>query len=154
MALCDVALAVLLYALLEPVNQLLSRMAMAFRLVQAAILGANLVNLEQAITLASAPTEASQLSVTRLLQAHAAGYDFGLFFFGINCLLMARLIIRSTFVPSALGWMLTAAAVVYLAGSTLRVLAPAALDVFAPAYAIPLLAELAFCVWLLVRARN
>ena len=55
MTLADVAVAALLYSVLKPVSELLSRMAMAFRLVQAAILGLNLLNLHQAVALASEP---------------------------------------------------------------------------------------------------
>jgi hypothetical protein len=38
-------------------------------------------------------------------------------------------------------------------GSSIRVLVPPAVAVFAPAYGIPLLAELSLCVWLLVARR-
>ncbi len=44
MALCDVALAILLFGLLRPVSPLLALMAAAFRLLQAAIIGSNLIN--------------------------------------------------------------------------------------------------------------
>lgn len=152
MTLADVAVAALLYSVMKPVSELLSRMAMAFRLVQAAILGLNLLNLHQAVALASEPGAGSAAQVAMFLDAHAAGYDLALFFFGVNCLLVAALVLASTFLPRALGWMLLTAAVVYLTGSTLRVVAPAAVEGFAPAYVVPLIAELAFCAWLLIKA--
>ena len=151
MALSDVALAVLLYFLLRPISELLSLMAMAFRLVQASILGLNLLNLQQAIALAGSSRQGADVLALHFLEAHAAGYDFGLFFFAINCMFVGVLVARSTFLPHALAWPLLAAGVVYLVGSLLRVLAPAAVEAFAPAYAVPLIAELAFCAWLLFK---
>lgn len=153
MAMSDVGLAVLLYAMLKPVNPVLAAMATAFRLVQAAILGINLLNLLQALSLATStlPPDVQAPLVLHALQGHAIGYDLGLFFFAINCMLMARLLVRSGFVPRWIGYLLGASGAVYLVGSTLRVLAPQAGEAFAVAYVLPLVAELSFCVWLLSR---
>jgi hypothetical protein len=154
MALSDVALAGVLYVLFAPVNRTLSLMAMAFRLVQAAILGVNLVNLHSAVALATSDgIEAGMQSllVLRAIDAHAAGYDFGLFFFAMNCFLVGVLILRSGIIPKLLGWLLMGAGAVYLVGSLLRVVAPALVDTVAPAYLLPLVAELGFCLWLIAR---
>lgn len=153
MAMSDVGLAVLLYAMLKPVNATLAAMATAFRLVQAAILGMNLLNLLQALSLATTalPPDVQAPLVLRALQGHAIGYDLGLFFFAINCMLTAALLVASGFVPRAIGYLIGASGVVYLVGSTLRVLAPQAGEAFAIAYVLPLVAELAFCLWLLSR---
>ena len=121
-------------------------------LAQAAILGLNLQNLDRALALsqgAGAPALASDASIRAALEAHATGYDLGLFFFAVNCLLVGALIRRASFIAAAYGWLLSAAGLVYLIGSTLRVIAPAYAEAFAPAYVIPLIAELGFCVWLL-----
>lgn len=129
-------------------------MAMAFRLAQAAVLGLNLVHLDRALALAhNTALEVGQRDalVSELLEAHAAGYDLGLLFFAINCLLVAVLLVRSRVVPRVIGLGVGAAGVVYLVGSVLRIVAPALVEVVAPAYAIPLLAELGFCGWLIVR---
>ena len=158
MLLADVALAVLLYHLLRPVSQLLSLMGAAFRLMQAAVLGLNLLNyhaagllLGGAGYLAALDAESVHALVSLFLDLHAHGYDLGLIFFGVSNLIVGYLVIRSVRFPAILGYGLQAAGVVYLVGSFTRFLAPAAFATIQPAYAIPLAAELAFCAWLLVK---
>jgi hypothetical protein len=145
MALADVGVGVLLYALLRVVHPTLSMMAMAFRLAQAACIGLNLVHLVLAVRLTPDPLAQTFLS------AHAIGYDLSLFFFAINCLLTGALVARSGFLPRGLGWMLAGAGGVYLVGSTLQVVAPGLGESFAPAYAITLVSELSMCVYLMTR---
>lgn len=147
MALADVALGALLYFLLSPVSAVMSMMAMAFRLAQAAILGVNLLNLMLAARFAG---EGDPLAAV-FLEAHGVGYDLGLFFFAVNCLLVGALVYRARFIPRAIGALLGLSGLVYLVGSTIRVVAPELAEVVAPAYGLPLVAELAFCAWLLVR---
>lgn len=156
MLIADVALAVLLFRLLQVYGLTLALTAMAFRLMQAAVLGANLLNLQEAVLLAASNGPTSLLGdhttaalATLRLQAHAEGYDLGLVFFGINTLLTSVLLLRSRWTPRALSLLMAAAGVVYLAGSSLRLLAPNLSSAFAPAYVLPLLAESAFCLWLL-----
>lgn len=152
MALSDVGLAVLLFLVFAHVSRTLSLMAMAFRLVQAGILGANLSNLREAVTLAhgGAVDVMDAKTMMRALEAHAAGYDLGLFFFGINCLLVGGLLVRARFLHRSVGTMLTAAGLVYLTGSTLRVVRPGWVEAFAPFYVIPFVGELALAIALLV----
>ncbi|MCB1755111.1 MAG: DUF4386 domain-containing protein [Gammaproteobacteria bacterium] len=158
MAICDVALAILLYTLLKPVNATLSLMAAAFRLVQSAILGMNLLNQFFAVLILNAPQSNTGLDSGQanalaglFLDAHSHGYDFGLLFFGINCLLVGYLIYRSGFLPRIFGPLLGLAGVVYLSGSYLRILAPVYAELFSPAYLVPLVAESLFCLWLLIK---
>ncbi len=149
MALCDVALAVLLFGLLGPVSPTVSLLAMVFRLMQAAVVSATLLDHHAALLLLQAPGNA-ELAL-HALERRAHGYDLGLIFFGVNSLATGWLVWRSGFLPSLLGLGIALAGVVYLAGSLLLFLLPAWAGPFAPAYAIPLLAETAFCLWLLVR---
>jgi hypothetical protein len=85
------------------------------------------------------------------LEAQSHGYDLGLIPFGINCLLTGYLVYKAEFLPRTIGLMLVAAGVVYLVGSYLRFLAPALAGPFQMAYALPLVAETAFCLWLLIK---
>ena len=154
----DVALAVLLYRLFRPVSPTLSLMAAAFRLLQAAILGFNLLNYHAALLLLggagyAAAFEPAQLHalVSFFLELHGHGYDLGLLFFGVSNLILGYLIVRSGYLPSLFGYALQAAALVYLVGSSTRFLAPEALPQVQPAYVVPLLAELGFGLWLLIR---
>ena len=155
MVLADVGIGALLYFLLAPVDKMLSFLAMAFRLAQAAILGLNLVHLQQAITFAhtSAFNTAQKAAlVNTSLQSHAIGYDLGLFCFALNCVFIGILLLKTH--NKALKWIgmsVILAALVYFTGSILRLVAPTLAATFAAAYVIPLIAELALCGYLLFR---
>lgn len=158
MALSDVALAVLLYVLFKRVNETLALMAMVFRLLQAAILGTNLLNHYAALLVLGANGSGGAFSAPQLetlslllLSFQAHGYDLGLIFFGINCLLIAVLIKLAPAFPNFLGVLIGLAGLVYLTGSFLRFLAPALSVSFQPVYVVPVVAETAFCLWLLSR---
>jgi hypothetical protein len=158
MLMSDVAIAVLLYQLLKPVSKTLSLMAAAFRLTQASILGFNLLNYYAPMLLLTdggymSPFDAGQQHSLALLflELHSYGYDLGLLFFGLSNLILGYLIIRSHYFPIILGYVLQAAGLVYLAGSFTRFLSPDIVSLMEPAYIIPLIAELSFCLWLLVK---
>lgn len=157
MLLCDVAIAVLFYYLLKHVSKTLALIAAAFRLTQAAVLGMNLLNFYTPMLLLSYATfdafNTEQVAnlMSLFLQMHSYGYDLGLMFFAVSNLVLGYLLIRSEYFPSALGYLVQAAAVVYLIGSLVHFLLPAALATIQPAYIIPLVAELAFCLYLLIR---
>jgi hypothetical protein len=159
--LCDVALAVLLYVLLQPVSKTLALMAAAFRLTQTAVIALNLLSYYSALLLLDgadyvAAFDPAQLNalVALALDTHAHGYDLGLIFFGASCLVLGTLIVRSGYLPKWLGALVAVAGVVYLAGSYTLFLAPDLAEAIQPAYAIPLVAEVALCLWLLIRGVN
>lgn len=152
MALCDVAVAVLFFSLFRTVHEGVARAAMVFRLIQAAILGANLLNHAGALMVLKSGMPEAEAWAAYLLGLHSLGYDLGLIFFGVNSLLTGWLIWTSGFLPRVIGGGIGAAGLVYLAGSTVRVIAPDLVPVFAPAYLVPLLAELSLALWLTVFA--
>ncbi|MFC2970371.1 DUF4386 domain-containing protein [Acidimangrovimonas pyrenivorans] len=161
MALCDVALALLLYALLRPAGPLLAMTATAFRLVQTAVIAANLLNFNAALMLltrgeALGGLDAAQRETLAMLalENHGIGYDIGLAFFALNCLILGLLLFRSGYFPRLLGPLMGVAGLVYLTGSSLRLLAPGLYEAFSPAYGLCLLAELSLCLWLLIRGVN
>jgi hypothetical protein len=158
MLMSDVAIAVLFYVLLRPVSTTLAMMAAVFRLTQAAVVGSSLLLYYSALLLLNgsgyaASFEPQQLHALALLllDMHSHGYDLGLLFFGVSSLMLGYLVVRSAYFPAVLGYGLMAAAVVYLAGSLLRFLVPEYLPAFAPLYIVPLVAEISFCLWLLVK---
>ncbi|MBN9886789.1 DUF4386 domain-containing protein [Salipiger abyssi] len=151
MALADVALAVLLYLLLRPVNGAVALLAMVFRLVQAALIAMSLLLLFGALLALDRMGGAAAETALLATELHAHGYDLGLVFFGINSLLTGWLLLRSGYVPRALGVLLGLAGAVYVCGSALRFFVPALTEAFAPAYLLPVIAETAFCLWLLIR---
>ncbi|WP_323785285.1 DUF4386 domain-containing protein [Thalassovita sp.] len=148
MALCDVVLAVLLYRILRPVDEVLALLAMVLRLVQMAIVMGSALYLVQAEQVL-----ASGSNVLIPLSLHAAGYDLGLLFFGANTLITAVLLCRSDRAPVWLSAALGAAGVVYLVGSLSRFVAPDFNAAMQLAYLLPLIAETGFCLWLLFAAR-
>lgn len=85
------------------------------------------------------------------LDLHSHGYDLGLLFFGLSCLVLGRLVVRSVLFPGIFGYGLMAAGAVYLAGSCTRFLFPDLAPAIAPLYIVPLVAELSFALWLLFR---
>ena len=158
MAVSDAAVAVLLFVLLRPAGAVLALMATVFRLVQTAILGGNLLNHHAALVALDATgplggVDAATREALALfsLEVQGDGYDLGLIFFGVCSVLVGVLIWRSRFLPRLLGAAVIAAGAVYLIGSALVFLAPGAADAFTPAYAVPLVAETALALWLLIR---
>ena len=85
------------------------------------------------------------------LDMHSHGYDLGLVFFGFSSLFLGYLVIKSEFFPKILGYGLIAAAVVYLTGSLTRFIFPGYVSIMTPIYIVPLIAELTFCLWLLIK---
>ena len=148
MAASDVALAVLLYAMLRAVAPVLALMAMVFRLMQAAVIAGNAMALRAAGEVAMAGGDPLPH-----LAEHAAGYDLGLFFFAFNSLMMAVLLIRAG-APRVIGWGIGAAGLVYLGGSMTRFVAPEMNAAMQMGYIVPVIAETALMVWLLVFAAH
>ncbi|MBN8186882.1 DUF4386 domain-containing protein [Salipiger thiooxidans] len=152
MALADVALAVLLYQLLRPVSAPVALAAMVFRLVQAGLIAASLLFQAGALLALEMQGEAGAATAQLAMALQAHGYDLGLVFFGVTCLLTGWLLARAGARPALLGWLIAASGLVYIAGSALRFLAPELGAAFEPAYLLPMLAESGFCLWLLLRA--
>lgn len=159
MFLCDAGLAVLLFVLLRPVNFTLALLALCLRLTQTAVIAANLLNYHAALLVLGGPAPAdpaqsqsqSQSLALLYLDLHAHGYDLGLLLFGIHCLVLGQLIRRSGFLPRTLGFLMWGGGCAYLVGSYTRFLLPQYLDAVQPVYALALVAELALCLWLLIR---
>ena len=159
MVAADIATAVLLYVLLAPVNRTVSRAAAAFRLVQSAVLGANLLNHLMAVQLLEGDglldgytTKQRDSLVLQSLETHRFGYFIALVFFAIHLVLLAWLIHRSGYLPRWLGWLLGAAAAGYLIDSLSFFASPGYDGAFSPLVLAPaLVAELSLLLWLLVR---
>lgn len=143
MAMCDAALAVLLFLILRPLGTGLALMAMVFRLMQGAVIAASLLLLLAALRPDFAPSAAA------LIEMHGVGYDLGLAFFGVNSVLTGVLLYRFGGAVRVIAVGIALSGVVYFTGSALRLGDPALAAAFAPAYGLPVLAESAFCLWLL-----
>jgi len=162
MLLCDVGVALALYAVFRGFSRSLALLAAFFRLVHAAVVGANLLNTYMPLLLLGGASGLSAFGAEQryalalmFLTAHGYGYAVGLVFFGACCAVLGYLVLRSRYVPRVLGVLLLVAAVGYVADSLARTLlldyASAetvfAALVFAPAF----IAELSFALWLLIK---
>ncbi len=143
MATLDIALALLLFRLLRRFGPDLALAALVLRLVQMAVIAAHLPLLASALT--SAEPQA-------LIDRHAARYDLGLWFFGLNALVMAVLLRRLG--ASRLSVLICAVGFVYLIGSLTRFVAPDLNALMQPAYLIAVVAELSLALWLLRAPRS
>lgn len=144
MLLADVAIAAVFLRLFAISSPLLAPLAFALRLVQAALIGAALLPLTLAPSLSPALLD-------HAIALHGLGYDLGLVFFGVNCIVMAAMLVRAGLFGRLLPLALAGSGAVYLTGSLSALFAPAFNAAMQPAYALPLLAEGAFCLWLILR---
>jgi len=162
MLLGDVLVAGALYVVFRGFSRNLALLAAFFRLAQAAVLGVNLLNTYVPLLLladggyltAFQPEQLNAL-VLLALEAHSFGYLIGLVFFGVHCMILGYLVVKSAYVPRILGVLLVIAGVGYLVDSFGRTLLPTYDDhanlflviVFVPAF----VAEVSFCLWLLLK---
>ncbi len=153
--LCDIGVAALFYDLFKPVGPVTALAAALFRLAHAAIFGVAAILYFGAITLL-ASGGASAFTVPQLqglallaLRLHGVAYNIALVFFGVHCLLLGSLVIRSGFLPALLGWLLVVAGACYLVNSATH-LVFTGLDFF-PWILLPgLVAESGLTLWLLI----
>jgi hypothetical protein len=152
---CDVALAVLLYRLLEPVSRTVAMAAAAFRLAYAAIAGANVIlHFAPLLALTGEPALAPIAAVT-LTRLHLLGFDVALAFFGVHVALLGYLVFRSSYLPRVLGLLLLLGGVAYMANSVISLVMPGALSDVALILLAPAgLGEIAIALWLLVAGVN
>jgi hypothetical protein len=161
MLVADVAIAVVLYHLLRPLDRTLAAFAAAFRLTQAAVLSLNLLSMFQALRilddadylapLGNDPVEALALLS---LDSHRYGYILGLTFFGFATIAIGAIAWSSDRMPSALGAVLLLAGTGYVLDMAMFFMIPGydgALSglILAPA----LIGELWFALWLLTKGR-
>ncbi|MDK3019739.1 DUF4386 domain-containing protein [Pseudodonghicola flavimaris] len=142
MILADVAIAAVFLRLFATGFPVLAPMAFGLRLVQAAGIAAAVIPLALVPELTDHP-----IALLQALRLHDLGYDTALIFFGLNCLLMARMLwpLMRPFLPLAMA----GAGAVYLTGSLAALTAPALAAALEPAYLLPLVAETGLCLWLI-----
>jgi hypothetical protein len=153
---CDVAVAAIFYVLFEPVNRTLSLVACAFRLVLVAILGVALLGRYAPLFLlkdtVSAAFENEQLQALGhvSIKMFQRGFDVALVFFGFHCLAIGWLAYRSRFLPRFLGVLLLIAGLCYLISTFANLVFPAVALPF-DIQVLSYVAEMALCLWLIVR---
>jgi hypothetical protein len=162
MHVCDVPLMMIIYILLRPANRNLALLALLFNLVQTAVLVANKLNLLTPLFLSESANylhtlDSQQLQVLSYLaiKSHGYGFGFGLIFFGFVCIIEGYLIIRSEYFPKLIGVLMQIAGLCYLINSFSMILAPGLANKLFPIILLPaFIAELSFCLWLLIKGVN
>lgn len=159
---CDVAVAVILYALLRPVDRNLALLAAFMRVACDIILAvASLSHFAALKLLADADYlktfQPDQLHTLALLamKLHGDAYAISLVFFSFACLALGYLIFRSGYLPKVLGGLLTIAGVCYLINSFAHFLNPEFAASLFPAIFVPIfVSELSLTLWLIVKGVN
>jgi hypothetical protein len=159
---CYLAVTLLVYFLLKPVNGHLSLLAAFFSLIGCAIGAVScLFYLAPVVVLGSAQyltvftVEQLQAQALTFLTLSALANDMGLSFFGLHVLTLGYLIRRSTFLPRILGVLLAITGLCYLANSFANFLSLPFKAYLLPFVAVGgLLGEGSLTVWLLVKGVN
>ena len=159
---CTVALALIFYVLLRPVNRDLALLAVFFNLVSATLEAANELRLLQALFplgnaeyLKAFEPEQLYTMVSLSLRSYAFGFNVSLIFFGCECLVLGYLIFGSGYLPRAIGVLMFIAGLSYLINSYALILAPnftrwVGYSLMAPV----LVGEASLCLWLLIKGVN
>ena len=155
-AVCDIALAWILYVLLRPVRKDLALLAAFFGLVSTAVFaGAELFFFAPTFILGNAALleafSPDQVRSLGLLSFRLYGYGAGIFmvFYGIATLIRGYLIYRSDYLPRALGILLMIAGMGFVIRNFVLVMAPAYAS---DAFVFPMfLAAVAMTLWLLTK---
>lgn len=159
---CDIAIAALFFEIFRPASATLSLAAAFFRLVFGAMMGVvTLLHFAPLILLSGASylgglSDGDLQSLSLLsLNLHAAGFSAALIFFGVHCLLVGLLILRSGIVPRLIGLLIAAAGICYLVNSFAGFLAPEFARTLFPFILLPpLVGEASLALWLSLRGAN
>jgi len=158
---CAVALTMILYVLLRPVNKNLALLAVFFNIVEFPIEAVSKLCLFAALFLSG---NADYLKVFEPHQLHALvkvslklhdyGFGIDLVFFGVACLVYGYLLFRSGYFPRTLGVLMAIAGLSYLANSFTLILAPTYAGTISLILVLALIGEMSLCLWLMVKGVN
>jgi hypothetical protein len=159
-ATCFLLTAMALYLLLRHVNRLVAAAMVTLVAVSVAIMCLNLLNQLVALSIATDGDYASALGpagsdalAALFAEMQHDGFLIAQMFFGLWLLPLGYLVVRSGYVPRALGVLLALGGVGYLVDLFARFLALGAAERISPFVLAPaLVGEVAFVAWLLVKA--
>ena len=159
--LCNIPLSFLLYDLFKAVHRKLVVIAVLFSFVGTAIEGvallahyAPLVLLGKSTMLAAFTAEQLQTAAYVSIRMFDYGFMIALSFFGCFCVTMGYLIWRSTFFPRFVGALLCVQGAGYLINSFAHFIAPAVGAKVFPFLLVSGIAEVSFCLTLLIVGVN
>ena len=150
---------IIIYHFFKKSNAILLQIAMAFVIIQTAIIAVNLLNQISPLLLLSNEAylkafQQNQLAALSLLSLNiqAQGYGIGLVFFGFYCILIGYVIFKTNAIPKIIGMAYALAGLCYLVNSFTMFLSKGFANPFFVYLAIPiLLGELSLCLWLLIK---
>src|SRR3989442_2067309 len=153
---CAVALTLIFYVLLRPVNKNLALLAVFFNIVEFPIEAVSKLCLFAALFLSGNADylkafEPHQLHalVKMSLKLHDYGFGIDLIVFGFACLIYGYLLFRSGYFPRTLGVLMAIAGLSYLTNSFTLILAPAYAGTTFLILVLSLIGELSFCLVLI-----
>ena len=158
--LSDLAVSVLLYVLLRPVNRTAAMIAAGFRLLaHPTIAAVNLLNHFGALMLLGGAGYLSSFDPVQLealallaMEMHGYGYLIAGAFFGVHLALLGWLLVRSELFPQLLGILVAVAAVGYLVESFGMFLFPAHEGLYTMLVTVTaVLGEVVLCLYLLIK---
>ncbi len=156
-----IPLNILLYDLFKIVDKKLAVIMVFFSTVGAAVQAlallahyAPLVLLGKASYLTAFTTAQLQAAAYLSIRLFDNGYMIALSFFGMFCITLSYLILRASFVPRFLAVLLFIEGSLYLANSFGHFLAPAVGNKIFPFLLLSGVAEVSFCLWLLIVGIN
>lgn len=157
MVLADIGLAWFFFTLFQKNYPKLSYLAAFLRLVQAAIIGINLIHLLQIPALLQLFSDADEAQLVArqigyLIESHRLGYLLSGIPFGMSCVVLGYMMYKSGWFSRLLGAMVLVAGFAYLIDSFTNILLP----IYAPQSEILVLAtavitELSLCIFLLIK---
>jgi len=155
---CSIALTLILYVLLRPVNKTLALLAVFFNIVEFPIEAASKLCLFAALFLSGNADYLKAFEPRQLhalvqisLKLHDYGFGIDLVFFGFACLVYGYLLFRSGYFPRTLGVLMAIAGLSYLTNSFTLILAPAYAGTISLILVLALIGELSLCLWLMVK---
>ncbi len=159
---CSIALVMILYRLLRPVNLLLARIAVCFNLVSLTVeavadllLVAALLPLGRASYLGAFTADQRVALSSLAIRQFDYGFGAALIFFGVECLILGHLIYESGYLPKPVGVLMAAAGAAYLINSFSLMLSPALATRLFPFILLPsLVGESSLALWLLFKGVN
>lgn len=158
----DVVVAVILYALLKPIDRNIALLAAFMRFACDIVLAVASLSHFAALNLFAdaeylktfTPDQLHTLALLAL-KLHGDGYAISLVFFSFACLSLGYLIFRSGFLPRTIGALMAIAGICYLINSFSHFLSPAFAATLFPGLFVPIfVAELSLALWLTVKGVN
>ena len=149
----------IVYFLFKRTNKLLLQLALAFVIIQTAIIAVNLLNQITPLLILSKDAylqtfKPNQLATLSLLSLNiqSQGYAIGLIFFGFYCIIVGYVIYKSNFLPKLFGILYAISGLCYLINSFTMFLSKGFENPLFIYLAIPIfMGELSFCLWLLIK---